>query len=130
MNQVQRVPHGAAQAVQGVHHDHITVAGVHRPAAVQRHGLVPGRIPGPWRHPRPHSPRARFEHKAAVPTGCRVVTIEKLASLRFALERFATSLADTDAFRDPARIGSLLESHGLTAAALVRHHTVAARPAT
>ncbi len=74
-------------------------------------------------------PRARFEHKAAVPTGCRVVTTEKLAGLRSALERFATSLADTDAFRDPGRIGSLLESHGLTAAAVVPRHTVPARRA-
>ncbi len=37
VDQVQRVPHGAAQAVQGVHHDHVTGAGV----------VKQGREPGP-----------------------------------------------------------------------------------
>lgn len=73
-------------------------------------------------------PRSRFDRSAAVPTGCRVVTADKLAGLRDAVERLATGLADTDAFRNPARVSGLLQSLGLTAPAFLSRHTAAAQP--
>ncbi|MFD2414816.1 hypothetical protein [Amycolatopsis pigmentata] len=59
--------------------------------------------------------RAMFDKKAAVPTGCRVVSKDKLAALRNAIHAYATALADADTFRDAARVGRLLASLGLTA---------------
>ncbi|WP_203335576.1 DEAD/DEAH box helicase [Nocardioides limicola] len=59
--------------------------------------------------------RAMFDKKAAVPTGCRVVTKEKLEALRDAIHAYATALADADTFRDAAGLGRLLASLGLTA---------------
>jgi len=60
-------------------------------------------------------PRAKFEKKAAVPYGCKVVTSGKLTLLRDALRKLTAELADGDAFRDPDRVGKLLTAHRLTA---------------
>jgi hypothetical protein len=59
--------------------------------------------------------RAMFDKKAAVPTGCRVVTKEKLDALRDAIHAYATALADADTFRDAVGVGRLLASLGFTA---------------
>lgn len=59
--------------------------------------------------------RAMFDKKAAVPTGCRVVTKDKLESLRDTIRAYATALADADTFRDAAGVGRLLATLGLTA---------------
>lgn len=59
--------------------------------------------------------RAMFDKKAAVPTGCRVVTKDKLESLRDTIRAYATALADADTFRDAAGVGRLLAALGLTA---------------
>lgn len=69
--------------------------------------------------------RAMFDKKAAVPTGCRVVTKEKLASLRDALRAYSTALADSDTFRDAASVGRLLSATGLTPDEFARRFTVA-----
>jgi hypothetical protein len=74
-------------------------------------------------------PQRRFDSTAAVPTGCRVITTDKLGRLRDALAALTTALADTDAFRDPARVSQLLHTHGLTAESFVMRHTVAAHRA-
>jgi tetratricopeptide (TPR) repeat protein len=69
--------------------------------------------------------RAMFDKKAAVPTGCRVVTKEKLDTLRDALHAYATALANGDTFRDAAGVGRLLSTLGLTAAEFVTRYTSA-----
>lgn len=73
-------------------------------------------------------PKSRFDKQAAVPTGCRVVTTEKLDGLRDTVRRYATGLADQDTFRDPQRLSALLATLGLTANVFLDRHTVAARP--
>ncbi|MBN9373898.1 MAG: hypothetical protein J0I40_00605, partial [Cellulomonas sp.] len=72
-------------------------------------------------------PWSTFDSKAAAPQRCRVITTEKLFSLRDALDRFATALAQDDAFRDPVRVSKLLAHHGLTARNLLERYTVEAR---
>ena len=72
-------------------------------------------------------PKAGFDRRAAVPTGCRVITVEKLTALRASVGQLAAELADTDAFRDPFRVGRLLQSHGVTAQAFTTRYTAAAR---
>jgi hypothetical protein len=69
-------------------------------------------------------PQARFHRQAAVPRGCRVVTTAKLTQLRDAIMQLASSLADTDAFRDPDRVSRLLTSQRLTAAQFLNAYTV------
>ena len=69
--------------------------------------------------------RAMFDKKAAVPTGCRVVTKEKLDALRDALHAYATALADADTFRDAAGVGRLLSTLGLTEGEFVSRYTSA-----
>lgn len=70
--------------------------------------------------------RAMFDKKAAVPTGCRVVTKAKLDSLRDSLHTYATALADADTFRDAAGVGRLLASLGLTSTEFTGHYTASA----
>lgn len=72
-------------------------------------------------------PKSRFDKHAAVPTGCLVVTTDKLDGLRDAVRRYAAGLVDQDAFRDPRRVTALLAALGLTAAAFLDRHTVPAR---
>jgi hypothetical protein len=59
-------------------------------------------------------PRSAFDTPAAIPTGCRVVTTERLDRLREALGRLLAALADNDAFRDPMRTSQLLVQLGVT----------------
>lgn len=73
-------------------------------------------------------PRSRFDKAAAVPTGCRVVTTEKLAALRDALGKYGTALADGDAFRDGKRVSALLGTLGFAADAFLDRYAVPARP--
>lgn len=70
-------------------------------------------------------PRSAFDRQAAIPTGCRVVTIERLERLREAVGRLAAGLADQDTFRDPARTSRLLVQLGFTAEEFLRRFTVA-----
>jgi len=72
-------------------------------------------------------PEEKFDSHAAIPTGCRVITTERLARLRTSVSAFATGLATNDAFRDPARVASLLNDHGLNAANFVRRFSVPGR---
>lgn len=72
-------------------------------------------------------PEERFDSRAAIPPGCRVITTERLARLKEALASFATGLASNDAFRDPARVTSLLNDHGLNAAAFIGRFSVEGR---
>ena len=58
--------------------------------------------------------RAAFDRQAAIPTGCQVVTKEKLVLLRDNLRSAAVGLASHDTFRDAAASGRLLSSLGLT----------------
>jgi hypothetical protein len=82
--------------------------------------------PGHVRFPRPRAPANTSDPKAAIPTGCRVVTTERLARLREALERFTVGLADQDTFRNPARVSHLLVQLGFTPDAFLTRYTVAA----
>lgn len=68
-------------------------------------------------------PWSTFSSDAAIPTGCRVLTTEKLTELRTALDQLATELSDGDAYRDPTRVGQLLAYHGLTAQHFVDRYT-------
>jgi hypothetical protein len=70
--------------------------------------------------------RAMFDKRAAVPTGCRVVNDDKLATLRDALHSYAIALANADTFRDAAGVGRLLSSLGLTAGEFTTRYTTAA----
>lgn len=72
-------------------------------------------------------PRAQFDRQAAVPTGCRVITTEKLNTLREALQAFAKGLAHEDAYRDPTRVSRLLAAHSLSAQEFLSRYSVAAR---
>lgn len=72
-------------------------------------------------------PRAQFDRQAAAPTGCRVITTEKLTTLREALQAFAEGLAHEDAYRDPTRVSRLLAAHSLSAQEFLSRHSVAAR---
>lgn len=72
-------------------------------------------------------PRREFHAKAAIPTGCRVITLTKLSDLRTNIERLSTALADTDSFRDARRVSQLLTTHGLNASAFVARYTLKAR---
>lgn len=66
-------------------------------------------------------PRSMFDKKAAIPTGCRVVTEAKLTALRDAVNKLAIGLADGHTFRDAAGVGRLLASMGLTVEFLNRY---------
>ncbi len=68
-------------------------------------------------------PRAKFDKKAAVPYGCKVVTAGKLPLLHDALRKLTAELADGDAFRDPNRVGKLLAAHRLTAGTFLSEYT-------
>ncbi len=68
-------------------------------------------------------PRAKFDKKAAVPYGCKVVTAGKLPLLHDALRKLTAELADGDAFRDPDRVGKLLAAHRLTAGTFLSEYT-------
>lgn len=72
-------------------------------------------------------PEPKFDAHAAIPTGCRVVTTKRLARLQEALSAFATGLAANHAFRDPARVASLLNDHGLSAEDFVSRFSSPAR---
>lgn len=61
-------------------------------------------------------PKEKFDSHAAIPEGCRIITTEGLTLLRNSVQNFATGLAANDAFRDPARVTSLLNDNGLDAA--------------
>lgn len=61
-------------------------------------------------------PKEKFDSHAAIPEGCRIITTEGLTLLRNSVQNFARGLAANDAFRDPARVTSLLNDNGLDAA--------------
>lgn len=71
-------------------------------------------------------PEERFDSHAAIPTGCRVVTTKRLPGSESPC-RLAMYLVANDAFRDPARVTSLLNDHGLSAANFVRRFSVPGR---
>ena len=73
-------------------------------------------------------PTSKFDKKAAVPTGCKVVTKEKLVQLLEALNKYATALSNKDTFRDARRVATLLGTLGLTADAYLETYMVPARP--
>lgn len=72
-------------------------------------------------------PQAGFDSRAGIPTGCRVVTTNKLSDLRAAVFRFSAELADTDCFRDPSRVRALLQVHGFTAVSFLSRYSDGAR---
>lgn len=69
--------------------------------------------------------RAMFDKRAAIPTGCRLVTKEKLQALRDAMYNYAAALADADTFRDAAGVGRLLASLNLVASSFSDRYTAA-----
>jgi len=72
-------------------------------------------------------PWKTFDVKAAIPSGCRVITTEKLFQLRSAMEQVGTALSESDAYRNPTRVSQLLAYHGLTAQHFVERFTEKAR---
>lgn len=72
-------------------------------------------------------PRPEFDKQAAVPTGCRVVTTERLASLRDSVRGFSISLAHDDAFRDPKKVLALLDSSHLRGDGIIQRYSVRGR---
>lgn len=68
-------------------------------------------------------PRPVFDRQAAIPTGCQVVTKEKLTSLKDALRTAPVGLAANDTFRDAAATGRLLVSLGLTPTDFLQRYT-------
>lgn len=58
-------------------------------------------------------PEARFAPGAAVPVGCRVIDVQHLDKLRQTLERVAIQLANDNAYRDSARVRSILLTESL-----------------
>lgn len=71
-------------------------------------------------------PQPKFERKAAIPTGCRVVNTEKLEALRHAVRQLSTALADNDTFRDAAGVGRLLANRSFTPDEFIKRYTVSA----
>ncbi len=74
-------------------------------------------------------PSSTFDSKAAIPTGCRVVTEAMLSELRSNLSRLSVGLADSDSFRDAARTNALFDSLGLNSPNFLSKYSVAARSA-
>ena len=72
-------------------------------------------------------PCATFDRQAAVPTGCRVVTVERLRRLVEALDRLTKGLADRERFRDPRRTSQLLVQLGFTPDEFLTRYTEPAR---
>ena len=72
-------------------------------------------------------PSHRLEHKASARTGTRILTFEKLAELRGALETFATAVATCEPFLDPKVVQERLAALHLNAPALVDRWTVEPR---
>ncbi|MEZ5246041.1 MAG: helicase C-terminal domain-containing protein [Acidimicrobiales bacterium] len=68
-------------------------------------------------------PRAAFDRKAAIPTGCQVVTAERLASLRDNLRTLTVGLSASNVFRDGAATGRLLATLGLTPNDFLKRYT-------
>jgi hypothetical protein len=73
-------------------------------------------------------PKAHFDKHAAVPTDCRVVTVQKLTKLREAAKQLIVELAESDAFRDPDRISRLLIAHRFRAPEFLGAYSVRAIP--
>lgn len=72
-------------------------------------------------------PEEKFDSHASIPQGCRVITMECLTRLKNAVSAFATGLVSNDAFRDPARVASLLNDYGLDPAAFTHRFSVNGR---
>lgn len=68
-------------------------------------------------------PRAAFDRPAAIPTGCQVVTKERLTTLRDNIRTAAVGLSANDTFRDGAATGRLLSSLGLTPTDFLQRYT-------
>ena len=73
-------------------------------------------------------PDPRFDVKAAIPAGCRVVSQSKLSELRTSLLRLSVGLADSNCFRDAGRVGALLSSLGFDSSTLLAKYSEEARP--
>jgi hypothetical protein len=86
-----------------------------------------GQYPGMNAVPLLVHPQERFDAQAAVPTSCRVINLAKLDGLRSALQRWTTSLADHDSYRDVSRVGQLLDAQQLTTSTFIAAHTTNAR---
>ncbi|WCB95665.1 hypothetical protein DSM104299_04414 [Baekduia alba] len=66
---------------------------------------------------------------AVAPPRARIITFEKLAELRQAVQRFATSVADGQTFNDPKAVGRRLAHEHLNDRAFVGHWGQAPRSA-
>jgi Helicase C-terminal domain/DEAD/DEAH box helicase len=66
-------------------------------------------------------PTAQLHHQAHAPSGARVITFEKLASLRDALGRFATSVASDGRYRNVQSVAERLSAEHLANGAFVTH---------
>lgn len=62
---------------------------------------------------------AQLHDKAAAREGMRIITFEKLAQLRAAVEKFARAVAPEGAYSDAMRVGEQLEALDLTAQTIV-----------
>lgn len=72
-------------------------------------------------------PRPEFDRHAAVPTDCRVVTTEKLASLRESVRGLASSLAYDETFHDQNKVLALLDSWHLRGHEITQRYSVPGR---
>lgn len=72
-------------------------------------------------------PWERFDPNAAIPRGCRVITTERLKRLKKEMSAFSEEVASNESFRDPNRVNSLLNYHGLDVDTFISRFTVNAR---
>lgn len=71
-------------------------------------------------------PSRKLHGKATASSGCRILTFDKLKKLRAVINTFATSIAHSNGYADPATVEKRLAALHLNAAALADHWTVKA----
>ncbi|MDR0959826.1 MAG: hypothetical protein LBM23_05640 [Propionibacteriaceae bacterium] len=72
-------------------------------------------------------PEEKFDSHAAIPPDCHVITTKRLEKLRQSVREFASGLVVEDAFRDPIRVTSLLNSHNLSSGNFLRSFSALGR---
>jgi hypothetical protein len=74
-------------------------------------------------------PQSVLAPDATAPTGCRIITTEKLESLCGHVSAMAVALADGRSWGDVAAVGEQLRSQLLTGGAIIAPHSVPPQPA-
>lgn len=74
-------------------------------------------------------PRETFDHHAAIPQDCHVITTKKLTELRKAVQEYADCLVADNTFRDPEKVAVLLNQFSFTGTLFLKKYSVPGRMA-